>query len=156
MFKILCEFENVRKCSCCHHPVQEIIQNHLWDWKHFEIIFLKQLIVQASLSPPLSFDLLNFEIYSFEAAKTSTWQSWRKHWDLLFWIDLTSTWKLPTFIHSCSFEVSWPIFSNPSFQFLWEFWKIGKYSLGKYSEIPIIHLSVIWEKVGNTAYWTTF
>ena len=82
----------------------------------------------------------NIGTYSSEMVKNSIHQRWRKHWDLLFWIDLKSMWKLPKFIHSCSFEVSLSIFSNPSFQFLWEFVKTGKYSPGKYSKMPIIYL----------------
>ena len=89
--------------------------------------------------------------------KTSTQQGWRKHSDLLFWTDLKCTWKIPTFIHYCSFEVSLPIFSNPVFTFLGEFEKIGMYNLGKYSKIPIIHFSKkmgkIWKHFKISISW---
>ena len=91
--------------------MEGIIQNHLWDWKHCETVFLKQLIVCASLLPPISYLVFwNFEIYCSEMVKNSIRQRWRKHSDLLLWTDLKSMWKLPTFIHSWSFEVSLPVF----------------------------------------------
>ena len=135
------KFENVGKCCCCHHPVKGIIQNHLWDRKHCKVIF----------SSALSYLIFwNYEIYSSEMVKNSILQRWRKHRDLLFWIDLKSMFKLPIFIHSWSFGISLPIFFNPSFQFLWEFVKIRKYSQDKYSKIPIIHpISHLFQGLGK-------
>ena len=59
-------------------------------------------------------------------------------------------------ICSCSFDFALPVFTDLDFQSIWEFRKIGKYSLGKYLNIPSLNLFEKWEKLWSTAYWPTF
>ena len=176
MFKILCEFENVRKCSCCHHPGQEIIQNHLWDWKHFEMIFLKQLIVLASLSPPLSFDLLKFWNLLLWNSKNFHLTELKEtlRFAVLNWLNIyikTSNfhsllfiWSFVTNIQSSQFSISlgilknWKvqsgqIFKNPNYPSLC---KLGKkleiQLIGQHFKILISHLFLGLGKIGKYSF----
>lgn len=54
---------------------------------------------------------------------------------------------LQNFICSCSFDFALPVFTDLDFQSIWEFRKIGKYSLGKYLNIPSLNLFEKWEKL---------